>query len=184
MVMRHSLALFAFAVAAVSAEQVFEDSAALTTLWQASSSGQTEMFISQLIQNREYAQHRASDGRGPMFWAYEFKNVDTLALLLHLSVSAEQEDVDGKKPTEFFPDGPDAMAEFEADAKSKIEELAALLSEREEEFYSYQQNSEEPEDYEDEEEEATPSNAPKAKPGVDTIDYADEDEEDEGKDEM
>lgn len=88
--MRHSLALFAFAVAAVSAEQVFEDSAALTTLWQASSSGQTEMFISQLIQNREYAQHRASDGRGPMFWAYEFKNVDTLALLLHLSVSAEQ----------------------------------------------------------------------------------------------
>lgn len=87
--------------------------------------------------------------------------------------------MDGKKPTEFFPDGPDAMAgqlfaphhisacthyptsphsatptlkitfvsdpaaEFEADAKSKIEELAALLSEREEEFYSYQQNSEE-----------------------------------------
>ena len=35
------------------------------------------------------------------------------------------------------------LSEFEADAKAKTEELAALLSEREEEFYSYQQNSEE-----------------------------------------
>ena len=78
-------------LAYASSEQVFEDSAALTTLWQATSSGQTEMFISQLIQNREYAQHRSSDGRGPMFWAYEFKNVETLALLLHLGVSIEQE---------------------------------------------------------------------------------------------
>lgn len=71
----------------VAGEQVFEDSPALTALWEASSSGSTEAFINQLIQNREYGQHRASDGRGPMFWAYEFKNVDTLALLLHLGVS-------------------------------------------------------------------------------------------------
>ena len=73
-----------------AAEQVFEDSPALTSLWQATSSGQTEMFISQLIQNREFAQHRASDGRGPIYWAYEFKNVYTLALLMHLGVTAEQ----------------------------------------------------------------------------------------------
>lgn len=178
---RSLLTLFALAGVAVSGEQVFEDSAALTTLWQATSSGQTEMFLSQLIQNREYAQHRSSDGRGPMFWAYEFKNVDTLALLMHLGVETTQEDVDGKQPTEFFPDGADAMAEFEADAKAKMEELAALLSEREEEFYSYQQNNE-PEDYEDEEDEG---DEPKAKSSkVDTIDYADEDEEEEGKDEM
>ena len=84
------LVLAALALSAVAAEQVFEDSPALSTLWQASSSGQTEMFISQLIQNREYGSHRSSDGRGPMFWAYEFKNVDTLALLMHLGVSASQ----------------------------------------------------------------------------------------------
>jgi len=118
-----------------------------------------------------------------MFWAYEFKNVDTLALLMHLGAKNDQEDVDGKNPTEFFPDGPDAMAEFEADAKAKMEELAALLSEREEEFYSYQQNNE-PEDYEDEEDDEmdAPKGGKSAK--LDTIDYADEDEEDEGKDEM
>ena len=82
------LALVFFAAAA--AEQVFEDSPALTTLWQATSTGQTEMFISQIIQNREFAQHRSGDGRGPMYWAFEFKNVDTLALLFHLGVTTEQ----------------------------------------------------------------------------------------------
>lgn len=181
MVIRSMLSVLFLALGA--AEQVFEDSPALTSLWQATSSGQTEMFISQLIQNREFAQHRASDGRGPIYWAYEFKNVDTLALLMHLGVTAEQEDVDGKKPKEFFPDGPEAMTEFEADAKAKVEELAAMLSEREEEFYSYQQSNDEPEDYEDEDEDV--DGTPTKKPKIDTIDYADdEDDEEAGKDEM
>jgi len=179
---RSMLALL-FVVASAAAEQVFEDSPALTTLWQATSSGQTEMFISQLIQNRDFAKHRSSDGRGPVYWAYEFKNVDTLALLYVLGVTMEQEDVDGKKPTEFFPDGAEAMAEFEADAKAKMDELSTMLSEREEEFYSYQQSADEPEDFEDEDEDEG-TLAGKAKK-VDTIDYADDEDEDEtGKDEM
>lgn len=170
-------------VAVCAAEQVFEDSPALTALWQATSSGSTEGFINQLIQNREYAQHRATDGRGPMFWAYEFKNVDTLALLMHLGASSEQEDVDGKKPTEFFPDSAEAMAEFESDATAKMEEMATLLSEREEEFYAYQNSNDVDEDDEADEEEE--EEATKPKPKVDSIDYADEDEdEDYGKDEM
>ena len=171
------------ALLAVAGEQVFEDSPALTAMWQATSSGSTDAFINQLIQNREYAQHRASDGRGPLYWAYEFKTVDTLALLMHLGVDAEMEDVDGKKPAEFFPDGDEMRAEFEADAKAKIEKLAALLAEREEEFFSYQnQAAEGPDDYEDEEGSASSGKT------VDAIDYADdeedEDEDAEGKDEM
>ena len=94
--------LIALLSAAACAEQVFEDSPALTKLWQATSSGSTEAFISTLLENREYAQHRAADGRGPMFWAFEFKNVDTLALLMELGVEVAQEDVEGKKPREFF----------------------------------------------------------------------------------
>jgi len=174
--------IFVALLAGACAEQVFEDSPALTALWQATSSGSTEAFISQLIQNREYAQHRAADGRGPVFWAYEFKNVDTMGLLMHLAVPLDQEDVEGKKPTEFFTGTAEDMAEFEADAKAKIDELAALLTEREEEFYSYQQGAADTdEDYEDEEE------APAAKPkSVDSIDYADDEDEDESdvKDEM
>lgn len=82
--------LYVCMLALASTEEVFEDSPALTTLWSATSTGATEMFISQLILKRAFAEHRSSDGRGPMFWAYEFKNVDTLALLLHLGVSTEQ----------------------------------------------------------------------------------------------
>jgi ankyrin repeat protein len=173
--------LFAL-LSVVSAEQVFEDSPALTALWQATSSGSSEAFINQLIQNREYSQHRASDGRGPMFWAYEFANVDTLALLLHLGVSQEQEDVDGKKPAEFFPHDAEALTKFESDGAAKTEEMASLLSEREEEFYAYQNMADEEEEDEDDEAE---EEAPGTKPKVDSIDYADEeDDEDYAKDEM
>lgn len=173
--------------AALATEQVFEDSPALTSLWQATSDGSTDAFISQLIQNKEFAHHRSADGRGPMFWAYEFKNVDTLALLLGQNVPTDQEDTEGKQPAEFFPDSTEVLAEFETDAKAKVDELAALLAEREEEFYSYQNAAstadDDDDDYDDEGEDAPKKHKPK--PQVDSIDYADdEDEEDENKDEM
>jgi ankyrin repeat protein len=106
--MRSFVGLCLLALAA--SEQVFEDSPALTALWQATSDGSTDAFIAQLIANREYGHHRSSDGRGPMFWAYEFKNVDTLALLMHLGVPTDQEDIAGDQPTKFFPDSAEAMA--------------------------------------------------------------------------
>merc|ERR1719382_1894117 len=93
------------------------------------------------IQSRDYALHRSGDGRGPLFWAYEFKNVDALALLIHMEADEEAEDLDGKRPREFFPDGPDLLKEFVADAEARVEEGASLLKEREEEFMSYQDDS-------------------------------------------
>ena len=127
------LALFALA----RADPVFEDSPALTTIWEASSTGSTDRLIDILIQNHDYAHHRAGDGRGPLFWAYEFKNVDSLALLMHLGVEMTMEDLDGKEASTFFPGDEASRKEFEADAKSKMGELATLLQEREEEFYSF-----------------------------------------------
>jgi len=182
-----SLLAFGALLLCAAAEQVFEDSPALTALWQASHDGNTDAFISQLIANKEYGQHRSADGRGPMFWAYEFKNVDAMALLMHLEVAADQEDVDGHGPKEFFPDSEALRDEFEADAKAKVDELAALLKEREEEFYAYQNSPDADEDYDDEadeEAEATGASKPAAK--IDSIDYADDEDEDEeaGKDEM
>ena len=126
-------ALFALALA----DPVFEDSPALTTIWEASSTGSTDRLIDILIQNHDYAHHRAGDGRGPLFWAYEFKNVDSLALLMHLGVEMTMEDLDGKEASTFFPGDEASRKEFEADAKSKMGELATLLQEREEEFYSF-----------------------------------------------
>ena len=78
------------------------------------------------------------------------------------------------------------LAEFEADAKAKAEELGALLSEREEEFYSYQNShsSADDDDYDDEEDDEDDDKPKKPKPPVDSIDYADDEEEEDGKDEM
>jgi len=136
MLQRALFSLFAlFALA--RADPVFEDSPALTTIWEASSTGSTDRLIDILIQNHDYAHHRAGDGRGPLFWAYEFKNVDSLALLMHLGVEMTMEDLDGKEASTFFPGDEASRKEFEADAKSKMGELATLLQEREEEFYSF-----------------------------------------------
>ena len=67
-------------------------------------------------------------------------------------------------------------AEFEADAKAKVTELAALLQEREDEYYAYQQSSASAEDdYDDEDEDEPPS---KPKTEIDSIDYADDEDED------
>ena len=91
-------------VVSASAEAVFEDSPALTAIWQATSDGSTDAFIAQVIQNEDVGNHRSSDGRGPVFWSYEFKNVDTLALLMHLGVDLNQEDIEGKAAKTFFPE--------------------------------------------------------------------------------
>ena len=95
---------FALLLGCHAVEPEFADSPALTSVWQATSSGNTDQLINVLVQNHEFAVHRALDGRGPLFWAYEFKNVDALALLKHLGADDEAEDLDGRRPSEFFPD--------------------------------------------------------------------------------
>lgn len=183
--MRSVLFTLIIQLLSIGAEPAWEDSPALTALWQASNEGSTDAYIAQIIQNREVLSHRSADGRGPMFWAYEFKNVDARALLMHLEVSPDQQDSEGKAPKEFFPESEAERSEFDADAKAKVEELGKLLAEREEEFYAYQNSApaDDDDDYDDEDDD---EGAPKkTKPPIDSIDYADdEDEEDDNKDEM
>ena len=105
-----ALALLAVLLPSVLAEQPCEDSPALTTIWESTSTGNSDRLIDTLIQNHDFATHRSSDCRGPLFWAFEFKNVDALALYMHLdqadSMDLDQTDSHGKKPPELF-DGSD-----------------------------------------------------------------------------
>eukprot|EP00965_Chrysotila_dentata_P031982 1066063-Pleurochrysis_carterae.AAC.2 len=50
------------------------------------------------------------DARRPLFWAYEFKNMEALALLLHMGADDDAEDADGKRPRDFFPDGAEELS--------------------------------------------------------------------------
>ena len=84
------------------AEPSCEDSPALTTVWESTSTGNTDRLIDILIQNHDFATHRSGDCRGPVFWAFEFKNVDALALYMHLEVDLEQTDQGGQLPKDMF----------------------------------------------------------------------------------
>ena len=81
---------------------------------------------------------------------------------------------------------PGALRAQETDGKAKVAELAALLTEREEEFYAYQQNA--MDDVDDEEDDEADEGEADKKPArkVDSIDYADDEDEDydNAKDEM
>lgn len=156
------------ALPSLLAEQPCEDSPALTTIWESTSTGNSDRLIDTLIQNHDFATHRSNDCRGPLFWAFEFKNVDALALYMHLEADLEQTDQTGQKPKDMFDGSEEDMQEFLGEAKSKVEELSTLLAEREEEFYSFKNDQEE--DYDDESESTD---------GVDNIDYADDEEDDD-----
>ena len=105
-----ALALLALLVPSVLAEQPCEDSPALTTIWESTSTGNSDRLIDTLKQNPYLATHRSGDCRGLVFWAFEFKNVDALALYMNLdqtdSVDLDQTDSGGQKPTDMF-DGSD-----------------------------------------------------------------------------
>jgi hypothetical protein len=166
-----------------SAEAEFADTPALTSIWQATSSGNTDQLINVLVQDHSFALQRASDGRGGLFWAYEFTNVDALALLKHLGADEEGEDLDGHLASHFFPDGDAARAEFEADAADKVEELAALLAQKDEEFASFQQPMDAYDDLDEVDDESGGASTGGGGGGnVDEIDYADD--EDDEKDEV
>eukprot|EP00962_Isochrysis_galbana_P059092 scaffold32517_cov105-Isochrysis_galbana.AAC.2 len=101
------IAVAALCLAALTtADDGWEDTPALTNCWQAMSSGDTDKLIDVFVQGgREMAFSRSADGRGPLYWAYEFKMVDALALLMELESDEEAEDIEGKRPRDFFPEG-------------------------------------------------------------------------------
>merc|ERR1719237_439312 len=160
---------FGLVIGLTAAEVEWTDSPALTNIWQATSSGETDRLVDVLVGTREAGIARSGDGRGPLFWAYEFKNVDALALLMHFQADEDAEDADGKRPRDFFPDGPEMLEEFKAEAEARLEEVVALLKDREDEFAQYQ--SEANLDYGNDgyDEMATDQR--------DEIDYADEEDE-------
>ncbi len=100
------LLVFLAGLPSVLAQGPCKDSDATRSIWELTSSRNTNGLIDTLKQNPSWARHRANDCRGLVFYAFEFKNVDALALYMHLdqadSVDLDQTDSHGKKPPDLF----------------------------------------------------------------------------------
>ena len=103
--MRGLLVLLA-CLPSVLAQGPCKDSDATRSIWELTSSRNTDGLIDTLKQNPYLATHRSGDCGGLVFWAFEFKNADALALYMHLdqtdSVDLDQTDSGGQKPTDMF----------------------------------------------------------------------------------
>jgi len=148
-------------VAAEDGEVKWEDSHTTTRLWQAISSGDQDGLQAILDEDAGNAMVRAGDGRGPLFWAYEYKNTDAISLLEEKGADNTAKDADGKMPTEVDKTG--EMTEF---MKQKLAEeaiVAAQLAEQqaaaaaaaaaaEDEEDDYEDDDEDDDEEDDEEE--------------------------------
>ena len=77
----------------------WKDTALTTALWEAVSSGDLSALRAVLEEEEEgAARARAGDGRGPLFWAYEYGMPDMVQLLIARGADPEAKDAKGKTP--------------------------------------------------------------------------------------
>lgn len=89
-----------------TSQDQWQDTEFTTNMWQIISSGNMEELKSLLESNSELATIRSSDGRGPLWWAYEYQQPEMVQLLLDNGASGNERDADGKRPSEVSDVGP------------------------------------------------------------------------------
>jgi len=78
----------------------WEDNERTSMLWELISQGQARELFSLLQEYPELAHIRSEDGRGPMWWAHEYKRPRMVEVLKQLGVSEDRKDEKGIKPTD------------------------------------------------------------------------------------
>lgn len=72
-----------------------------TGMWELISQNDIAGLRDLLLENPAAAHVRSQDGRGPMWWAHEYKRTTIINLLKKLGVSEDRRDVDGMSPLDF-----------------------------------------------------------------------------------
>merc|ERR1719316_241157 len=124
-----ALGLLRFAVA----EDDFQDTPLLSSIWQAVSSKDNEA-IDRLFDSTNFAATaRASDGRGPVFWAWEFQNAYALGALMvaGADVETKDEDIAGATAVGLCEDNSECNKEaLLTEAKGLMEDIKKRKEER------------------------------------------------------
>merc|ERR1719174_1970509 len=128
------LALALFQIVAASDDVEFQDTPLLTSIWQAISSKDNEA-IDRLFDSTSFAvTSRASDGRGPLFWAWEYQNHYALGAIIAYGgdVLSTDEDLQGATAVSMCDTNPDCKKDdiLEA-AKAEVDDIKKRKEERE-----------------------------------------------------
>ena len=91
-------------------EEGWADTETTTKLWEAISAGDMEKLKGILDEDDNAATARAADGRGPLFWATEYKQEEMIALLKEAGADENAKDADGKTAADIQKAG--EMTEF------------------------------------------------------------------------
>jgi dolichyl-diphosphooligosaccharide--protein glycosyltransferase len=73
-----------------------------TAIWEIVSQGKVKELTAMLTEYPEAAFVRSSDGRGPMWWAYENENKRIIRVLKLVGVSDELKDAKGFSPRDMM----------------------------------------------------------------------------------
>eukprot|EP01061_Rhynchopus_euleeides_P017803 TRINITY_DN29473_c1_g2_i1.p2 TRINITY_DN29473_c1_g2~~TRINITY_DN29473_c1_g2_i1.p2 ORF type:complete len:162 (+),score=74.55 TRINITY_DN29473_c1_g2_i1:53-487(+) len=83
-----------------TSQHLWQDTETTTVLWRLCSSGQANELRALLNDQPEAVHTRSSDGRGPLWWAFENKQDEVAQLLLEAGANPDEKDADGNKPDE------------------------------------------------------------------------------------
>lgn len=77
---------------------IWENSEETTLLWKMISNNEVNQLMNHLMYHPEDAHKRSADGRGPMWWAYEYGSNQIVRVLKKLQVSNNLKDAKGLTP--------------------------------------------------------------------------------------
>lgn len=78
----------------------WEDTEETSMMWEIISQGMFREFLSVVLESPEIIHVRSADGRGPMWWAHEYKRPKMIEIMKRLGVSDSRTDKDGRRPTD------------------------------------------------------------------------------------
>jgi len=78
----------------------WQDTDATTHIWGVVHSGQYDALAELLDRDADLVKYRSKDGRGALWWAYEYGHEDMVDLLLAAGADADATDANGKKPAD------------------------------------------------------------------------------------
>ena len=123
--MKFILSLVSLLVVSVGAvEEVWEDSETLSTLWSACSRRDSATVASVLEEDPSAVFARSADGRGALFWAYEFGHKEGIAMLERLGANPLAKDAHGMTPKQLGIDNAALNAQRDIEFAAKEDEYA------------------------------------------------------------